>query len=54
MRHYNWALKAHRRHTVGVGRCRHLREIQRRFRSGFKQGEQPRKTFVPKEKKSEQ
>jgi len=55
MRHYNWALKEHRRHTVGTGRCRHLREIQRRFRSGFKQGEQPRKVYTPKkDEKKEQ
>lgn len=53
MRHYNWATKAHRRRTVGTGRCRHLREVQRRFRNGFRSG-MPKAAQAPKKVEEKQ
>merc|ERR1712117_14627 len=38
MRSYNWSEKAKRRRTQGVGKMKHLRRVQKRFRSGFKDG----------------
>jgi hypothetical protein len=36
MRKYNWSEKAIRRRTTGVGRCRHLKKVWKRFATGFK------------------
>lgn len=36
LRSYNWGLKAKRRKTTGTGRMAHLRDVQRRFKNGFR------------------
>ena len=38
MRKYNWSMKAKRRHTTGTGRQRHLKDMSRRFKNGFREG----------------
>ncbi|KAI7987520.1 60S ribosomal protein L37-3 [Camellia lanceoleosa] len=42
---YNWSVKAIRRKTTGTGRMRYLRNVPRRFKSGFREGTEaaPRK-----------
>lgn len=35
----NWSVKAIGRKTTGTGRMRHLKEVQRRFKNGFREGE---------------
>merc|ERR1711931_350607 len=42
MRKYGWSEKACRRRTQGVGRMRHLKVVQRRFRNGFREGTKPK------------
>ncbi|KAM2957787.1 hypothetical protein FF2_024722 [Malus domestica] len=44
-RKYNWSEKAIRRKTTGTGRMRYLRNVPRRFKSGFREGTEaaPRK-----------
>ncbi|XP_052479638.1 60S ribosomal protein L37-3-like [Gossypium raimondii] len=37
-RTYNWSVKAIRRKTTGTGRMRHLRHVPRRFKTGFREG----------------
>ncbi|KAG8463415.1 hypothetical protein KFE25_004926 [Diacronema lutheri] len=37
-RKYNWSAKALRRKTTGTGRMRHLRDMPRRFKNGFREG----------------
>ncbi|XP_057458866.1 60S ribosomal protein L37-3 [Lotus japonicus] len=37
-RKYNWSVKAIRRKTTGTGRMRYLRNVPRRFKSGFREG----------------
>ncbi|WRX27404.1 Large ribosomal subunit protein eL37 - like 1, partial [Theobroma cacao] len=37
-RKYNWSVKAIRRKTTGTGRMRYLRHVPRRFKSGFREG----------------
>uniref|UniRef100_A0A803NZW5 Ribosomal protein L37 n=1 Tax=Cannabis sativa TaxID=3483 RepID=A0A803NZW5_CANSA len=37
-RTYNWSVKAIRRKTTGTGRMRYLRNVPRRFKSGFREG----------------
>ncbi|RXH88597.1 hypothetical protein DVH24_000196, partial [Malus domestica] len=37
-RKYNWSEKAIRRKTTGTGRMRYLRNVPRRFKSGFREG----------------
>jgi large subunit ribosomal protein L37e len=37
-RKYNWSVKARRRKTTGTGRMKHLSEVRRRFRNGFREG----------------
>ncbi|XP_021719348.1 60S ribosomal protein L37-like [Chenopodium quinoa] len=41
----NWSMKAIRRKTTGTGRMRYLRNVPRRFKTGFREGTQaaPRK-----------
>ena len=34
----NWSVKAIRRKTTGTGRMRYLRNVPRRFKSGFREG----------------
>ncbi|KAI9634510.1 ribosomal protein L37e-domain-containing protein, partial [Dioszegia hungarica] len=38
MRSYNWAEKAKRRTTTGTGRMAHLKDVNRRFKNGFREG----------------
>ncbi|KAJ9106382.1 60S ribosomal protein L37A [Naganishia friedmannii] len=38
LRSYNWGLKAKRRKTTGTGRMRHLKEVSRKFKNGFREG----------------
>ncbi|KAM1022501.1 hypothetical protein ACFX15_042624 [Malus domestica] len=40
LRKYNWSEKALRRKTTGTGRMRYLRNVPRRFKSGFLEGTQ--------------
>ena len=35
----NWSVKAIGRKTTGTGRMRHIKDVQRRFRNGFQEGE---------------
>ncbi|KAK4762584.1 hypothetical protein SAY87_013717 [Trapa incisa] len=39
-RKYNWSMKAIRRKTTGTGRMRYLRNVPRRFKTGFREGTQ--------------
>ncbi|KAL6782738.1 RPL37 [Auxenochlorella protothecoides x Auxenochlorella symbiontica] len=41
-RTYQWGQKAIRRKTTGTGRMKHLKEVHRRFRNGFQEGEAKR------------
>ncbi|XP_020810047.1 probable 60S ribosomal protein L37-B [Drosophila serrata] len=37
-RSFNWSTKAKRRRTQGTGRMRYLKNLQRRFRNGLREG----------------
>ncbi|KAL9951011.1 hypothetical protein ACROYT_G043597 [Oculina patagonica] len=37
-RKFNWSVKAKRRKTTGTGRMRHLKDLYRRFKNGFREG----------------
>ena len=39
----NWALKSARRKTTGTGRMRHLKDLPRRAKNGFREGSQAEK-----------
>ncbi|KNC83145.1 60S ribosomal protein [Sphaeroforma arctica JP610] len=39
-RGYNWGQKALRRKTTGTGRMAHLKNVHRRFRNGFREGQE--------------
>ncbi|CAH2036479.1 unnamed protein product [Thlaspi arvense] len=41
-RTYNWSVKAIRRKTTGTGRMRYLRNVPRRFKTGFREGTVPK------------
>ncbi|KAF9286668.1 60S ribosomal protein L37A [Mortierella alpina] len=43
LRSYNWSEKATRRKTTGTGRMRHLSDVNRRFKNGFREGTQAKK-----------
>ena len=43
IRKYNWANKAIRRKTTGTGRMRHLKDLPRRAKNGFREGTQAEK-----------
>lgn len=43
LRKYNWSNKALRRRTTGSGRMRHLKDMPRRFKNGFREGTQAKK-----------
>ncbi|KAH8252299.1 hypothetical protein KR038_004420 [Drosophila bunnanda] len=45
-RSFNWSTKAMRRRTQGTGRMRYLKNLQRRFRNGLREG----KPAAPKKK----
>ncbi|EFA80826.1 ribosomal protein L37 [Heterostelium album PN500] len=36
-RSYNWSVKAIRRKTTGTGRMRHIKVVQKKFNSGFRE-----------------
>ncbi|CAN4100235.1 unnamed protein product [Withania somnifera] len=38
-RTYNWSVKAIRRKTTGTGRMRYLRNVPRRFKTNFREGD---------------
>ncbi|UOH79881.1 60S ribosomal protein L37 [Cryptococcus neoformans] len=38
LRSFNWGLKAKRRKTTGTGRMAHLKNVNRRFKNGFREG----------------
>ena len=40
MRRYNWSEKAKRRRTQGTGRMRYMKTIARKFKNGFREGNQ--------------
>ena len=40
---FNWSAKAKRRTATGSGRCRHLKDVNRRFHNGFREGQQAKK-----------
>jgi large subunit ribosomal protein L37e len=42
-RTFNWSVKSKRRRTTGTGRLRHLRDMGRRFKNGFREGTQATK-----------
>ncbi|KAG0014462.1 60S ribosomal protein L37A [Entomortierella chlamydospora] len=42
-RSYNWSVKGKRRKTTGTGRMRHLSDVNRRFKNGFREGTQAKK-----------
>ena len=35
----NWSQKAIRRKTTGTGRMRYMKDLSRRFKNGFREGE---------------
>ena len=37
----NWGKKAIGRKTTGTGRCRYLKDMPRKFKNGFREGERP-------------
>jgi len=37
---FNWSKKAKRRTAPGTGRARHLKDVNRRFHNGFREGTQ--------------
>ncbi|KAJ1911246.1 60S ribosomal protein L37 [Mycoemilia scoparia] len=41
MRRHNWSDKAKRRRTVGTGRMRYLKTVDRRFKNGFRESFKP-------------
>nr|ODN93236.1 60S ribosomal protein L37-B [Cryptococcus depauperatus CBS 7841] len=38
LRSFNWGEKAKRRKTTGTGRMAHLKDVNRRFKNGFREG----------------
>ncbi|KAK9895371.1 hypothetical protein P389DRAFT_172968 [Cystobasidium minutum MCA 4210] len=38
LRSYNWSVKGKRRKTTGTGRMAHLRDVNQRFKNGFREG----------------
>ncbi|KAF9582109.1 60S ribosomal protein L37A [Lunasporangiospora selenospora] len=43
LRSFNWSVKGKRRKTTGTGRMRHLADVSRRFKNGFREGTQAKK-----------
>ena len=43
LRKFHWAHKALRRRTTGTGRMRHMRDLPRRAKNGFREGTTPAK-----------
>ncbi|KAG6910054.1 hypothetical protein DXG01_013500 [Tephrocybe rancida] len=37
LRSFEWGQKAKRRKTTGTGRMRHLKDVSRRFKNGFRE-----------------
>merc|ERR1712000_394706 len=46
-RKFNWGEKAKRRKTTGTGRMRHLKDVSRRFKNGFQNGEPKNAATTP-------
>ena len=46
VRKYNWSVKAKRRKTTGTGRMKHLKNVFRRARNGFREGTTPKPRAV--------
>mmetsp|Transcript_19696 Transcript_19696/g.23892 ORF Transcript_19696/g.23892 Transcript_19696/m.23892 type:complete len:89 (+) Transcript_19696:194-460(+) len=44
MRRFQWSAKALRRRTAGTGRCRHLKQMPRKFKNSFREGTQAKKS----------
>jgi hypothetical protein len=42
----NWSEKGQRRKTTGTGRMAHLKDVQRRFKNGFREGTQAKKVVA--------
>ncbi|OCF42450.1 60S ribosomal protein L37-A [Kwoniella heveanensis CBS 569] len=38
LRSFNWGLKAKRRMTTGTGRMDNIKDVNRRFKNGFREG----------------
>ncbi|OCF33242.1 60S ribosomal protein L37-A [Kwoniella heveanensis BCC8398] len=38
LRSFNWGLKAKRRKTTGTGRMDNIKDVNRRFKNGFREG----------------
>ena len=47
-RRYNWSVKAKRRNTTGTGRCRHVRNVNRKEKNGYRTGCQASKKVKAK------
>ncbi|KAI8349218.1 60S ribosomal protein L37 [Choanephora cucurbitarum] len=45
-RSFNWSEKGKRRKTTGTGRMAHLKDVQRRFKNGFREGTQAKKVVA--------
>merc|ERR1711976_863472 len=48
MRRYNWSVKAIRRKKQGTGRMRHLKDVRRKFKFGYREGAKIRHKKVKK------
>ena len=40
----NWSVKSQRRRSQGTGRMRYLKSVNRRFKNGFREGTQAKKS----------
>ncbi|KAK3196252.1 60S ribosomal protein L37B [Lecanicillium sp. MT-2017a] len=49
IRKYNWSEKGKRRKTVGTGRMRYLKDVSRRFKNGFQNGQPKGARSAPKQ-----
>jgi large subunit ribosomal protein L37e len=47
----NWSVKSIRRHAEGTGRMRHLKNITRKLKNGFREGTQAKSLKRRAEKK---
>ncbi|CAO3638705.1 unnamed protein product [Mucor hiemalis] len=46
IRSFNWSEKGQRRKTTGTGRMANLKDVQRRFKNGFREGTQAKKVVA--------
>jgi len=47
IRKYNWSVKAIRRKTTGTGRMRSMKHMSRKFKNGFREGQQATSKKAP-------